>query len=75
MPTKVGSFKKNWHSNHLRDQFQRNSLERYNSFNEEDLIMISDIDEIPNPKRLKNLILKINMCFLQKNFQSKIKSA
>ncbi len=74
MPTKVGSFKKNWHSNHLRDQFQRNSLERgYKSFNEEDLIMISDIDEIPNPKKIKEFNIKNKYaCFLQKNFQSKL---
>ena len=35
--------------------------------------MISDIDEIPNPEKIKNFNIKINMhCFLQKNFQSKI---
>ena len=28
LPKKVFSFKKNWHVNHARDQFQRNALER-----------------------------------------------
>ena len=45
LPIKVTSKKNDWHENHLRDQFQRNSLERgYKSFKDEDLIMISDID-------------------------------
>ena len=57
LPKKVDHFKKNWDKAHLRDQFQRNSLERgYQNFDDDDLIMISDIDEIPNPK-LKIIIL------------------
>ena len=28
MPKVVGSFKKNWHPAHFRDQYQRNSLSR-----------------------------------------------
>ena len=28
IPINVGTIKKGWHSSHLRDQFQRNSLER-----------------------------------------------
>ena len=58
----------------LRENYQRNYL--YKGFEEnhdEDVIMISDIDEIPNP----NLINSFNKnnkyaCFVQKNFQSKI---
>ena len=47
------SFKRGWHENHARDQFQRNALERgYKEFSDQDIIMISDIDEIPNPKRI-----------------------
>ena len=74
LPTDVTSPKKGWHENHMRDQFQRNALERgYQKFNDEDLIMISDIDEIPNPKKLKDFNIKNKYgCFLQKNFQSKI---
>ena len=40
-----------------RENYQRNSIERgLNNANENDLILISDLDEIPNPK----LILKFN---------------
>ncbi len=74
LPTEVKFFKKGWHSNHLRDQFQRNCLERgYKNFADEDLIMISDVDEIPNPKKINDFNTnKKYACFLQKNFQSKI---
>ena len=35
--------------------------------------MISDIDEIPNPKKINEFNVKNKFaCFLQKNFQSKI---
>ena len=74
LPLNVKSPKKGWHENHARDQYQRNAIQRgYKDFNDEDLIMISDIDEIPNPEKFKEF--KINNkigCFLQKNFQSKI---
>ena len=74
IPVNVKSFKKNWHENHLRDQFQRNALSRgINKYNSEDLIMISDIDEIPNPNKIKDFNIENKYaCFLQKNFQSKI---
>ena len=74
IPEQVSSFKKGWHSNHIRDQFQRNTLERgYRKFDENDLIMISDIDEIPNPNVIKNFKIQNKYaCFLQKNFQSKL---
>ena len=74
LPTDVKSFKKNWHSNHIRDQFQRNALERgYRNFDDNDLIMISDIDEIPNPKKIDEFISSnIYACFIQSNFQSKL---
>ena len=74
LPTNVKSTKKSWHENHIRDQFQRNALERgYKNYDDEDLIMISDIDEIPNPEKIKEFNKKNKYaCFLQKNFQSKI---
>ena len=74
LPLDVKSFKKGWHENHARDQFQRNALERgYKEFSDQDIIMISDIDEIPDPKKLKEFkIEKKYACFLQKNFQSKL---
>ena len=74
LPLNVKSPKKGWHENHARDQFQRNSLERgYNEFSDEDLIMISDIDEIPNPSRINEFNIKNKFaCFIQRNFQSKL---
>ncbi len=74
LPVNVKSEKKGWHDNHVRDQFQRNALARgYKNFDERDLIMISDIDEIPDPEKIKLFDIKNKYaCFLQKNFQSKI---
>ena len=52
LPLDVKSKKKNWDANHWRDQYQRNSLVRgFKDSNDNDLIMISDIDEIPDPKK------------------------
>ena len=74
LPLNVQSKKKNWHENHVRDQFQRNSLSRgIDQYEPNDLIMISDIDEIPDPKKINEFEIKNKYgCFLQKNFQSKI---
>ena len=74
LPKNVKSPKKGWHESHARDQFQRNAIERgYRNYNDNDLIMISDIDEIPNPKKLEDFNVKNKYaCFLQKNFQSKL---
>ena len=45
----------------------------YKECDENDLIMISDIDEIPDPRKLDEFNFKNKFaCFLQKNFQSKI---
>ena len=70
LPMNLKTFKKNWPVHHLRDQYQRNALSRgYRDCNDEDLIMISDIDEIPDPKKIKNFNLKNKYaCFIQKNF-------
>tara|TARA_B100000963_G_scaffold236476_1_gene206710 strand:- start:8082 stop:8897 length:816 start_codon:yes stop_codon:yes gene_type:complete len=74
LPLNVTSKKFRWHDNHMRDQFQRNSLAAgYKDADPNDLIMISDIDEIPDPKKIKEFDIKNKYaCFLQKNFQSKI---
>jgi beta-1,4-mannosyl-glycoprotein beta-1,4-N-acetylglucosaminyltransferase len=74
IPEDVGYYKKDWEPAHLRDQFQRNALTRgYDKFDGEDLIMISDIDEIPDPKRIKEFKLENKYaCFILKNFQSKL---
>jgi beta-1,4-mannosyl-glycoprotein beta-1,4-N-acetylglucosaminyltransferase len=74
MPKEVEQHKKNWHSAHIRDQFQRNSLKKgFLDSVDEDLIMISDIDEIPDPKKISEFSIKNKYaCFIQRNFQSKI---
>jgi beta-1,4-mannosyl-glycoprotein beta-1,4-N-acetylglucosaminyltransferase len=74
LPKNINTFKKDWHPAHVRDQFQRNTLERgYRKFNGDDLIMISDIDEIPNPEKISEFKIKNKYaCFIQKNFQAKI---
>lgn len=42
---------------HLRDKFQKNALERgLVNATDEDVIILSDVDEIPNPKVLKEII-------------------
>lgn len=46
---------------HLRDKFQKNALERgLVNASEEDVIILSDVDEIPNPKVLKKIIEEFN---------------
>ena len=74
LPINLTSFKKNWTAHHLRDQHQRNALSKgYESCIDDDLIMISDIDEIPDPIKIKEFQIKNKYaCFMQKNFQSKI---
>ena len=74
LPINVKSKKKNWNLNHWRDQFQRNSLIKgFEESSEDDLIMISDIDEIPDPRKISEFKIKNKYaCFMQKNFQSKI---
>jgi len=74
LPKSVPEFKKNWSSDWHRENFHRNSLEKgYRNFHDEDLIMISDSDEIPNPNKI-SLFNKKNMygCFIQKNFSIKL---
>jgi len=74
LPLNVKSKKKNWTPNHLRDQHQRNSLFKgFNNCSDDDLIMISDIDEIPNLNKLSEFNIKNKYaCFMQKNFQQKL---
>ena len=74
LPINLKSFKKNWPVHHLRDQHQRNALSKgYKNCSDDDLIMISDIDEIPDPGKIKEFQFENKYaCFMQKNFQSKI---
>ena len=74
MPMSLKYYKKDWPVNHLRDQHQRNALSKgYKNCDDNDLIMISDIDEIPDPNKIKEFDIKNKYAsFIQKNFQSKI---
>jgi len=74
LPKIVKKFKKNWHPAHFRDQFQRNSLARgIHEFEDNDLIMISDLDEIPNPIKIGEFGKNDKYaCFVQKNFSLKL---
>ena len=59
---------------YLRENYQRNCIERgIKEANEDDLIIISDLDEIPNPDKLKNFHPKSRYSvFKQKHFYYKI---
>ena len=74
IPLNVTKYKKDWSASHIRDQYQRNSLDRgLKNCDGNDLIMISDLDEIPNPKKINEFdIKKKYACFIQKNFHQKI---
>ena len=56
-----------------RENLQRNALARgYESSEPDDLIMISDLDEIPNPDKIKNFSNNHKLgCFVQKIFSIK----
>ena len=74
LPKIVESFKKNWHPAHARDQFQRNALTRgLKDCDQDDIIMISDLDEIPNPKKIADFKKENKYgCFVQGNFLFKL---
>ena len=59
---------------YLRENFQRNCILRgIKKAEEEDVIMISDLDEIPNPKKLKKKKKKQRYAaFKQKHFYYKL---
>ncbi len=74
LPLTVKKFKKNWSPDWYRENYHRNSLDKgYAAFDDGDLIMVSDLDEIPNPDKIK-LFEKKNIygCFMQKNFSTKL---
>ena len=74
LPENLSKYKKGWSESHLRDQYQRNSLSRgLVDCDEDDLVMISDLDEIPNPDKISEFNKeKKYACFLQKNFHQKL---
>lgn len=74
LPKVIKNFKKHWHTAHYRDQFQRNALARgIKNCDDNDLIMISDLDEIPNPDKITEFTKNDKYaCFVQKNFSLKL---
>ncbi len=70
LPSHNNFYKKNWGPSWRRENLQRNALSKgYDLCDQNDLIMISDLDEIPNPKRISQFTKKNKYgCFIQKNF-------
>ena len=61
--------KKNWAKDHLRDQSQRNYIiNGIKDADDEDWIIISDIDEIPNPKIFYFFNPKNKFAFFRQKF-------
>jgi len=58
--------KKGWSKNHLIDQSIRNSIANYIDYaSDNDWILISDIDEIPNPSKIKNFDIRKKFAFFE----------
>ncbi len=74
LPTHNNFYKKNWGPSWRRENFQRNALEKgYSDCDSNDLIMISDLDEIPDPKKIKEFTDSDKLgCFVQKDFLYKL---
>tara|TARA_Y100001970_G_C14058920_1_gene763139 strand:- start:272 stop:1048 length:777 start_codon:yes stop_codon:yes gene_type:complete len=73
IPEKVVKFKKNWSLNFYRENFNRNAISRaLTECSPEDLIIISDADEIPNLKILEEVKFKKFAIFTQKEFIYKL---
>ncbi len=76
MPVTVNSFVKGkvkYHENFVRENYQRNQIARgIQEASDNDLIIVSDVDEIPNLKKIKNF--NVNKCtiFYQKFYQYKL---
>ena len=74
LPTHNKFYKKNWGPSWRRENLQRNALEKgYSDCDPDDLIMISDLDEIPNPNSIKEFTDSDKLgCFVQKDFLFKL---
>ena len=70
LPRHNSFYKKNWGPAWRRENMQREALERgYQDCDGNDLIMVSDLDEIPNPSKLNQFTNNCKIgCFVQKNF-------
>ena len=73
IPEKVESYKKGWSPNFFRENFNRNAISRaLTECSPNDLILISDADEIPNFEILKKIKIKKFAIFKQKSFIYKL---
>ena len=76
MPKNTKSFYYNgrkWHKNFVREEFQRNQIMRgLYDIKDEDIIIISDCDEIPNLNQLKKVKIKKYAVFNQKFYKYKL---
>ena len=70
LPSHNNFYKKNWGPAWRRENLQRNALSKgYEDCNPDDLIMISDLDEIPNPFKISEFKTDNKLaCFVQGNF-------
>jgi len=60
---------KNWSKNHLKDQSQRNYIfNGLKNFEDNDWIIISDLDEIPNPNVIKDFNPKFKYSVFEQKF-------
>ncbi len=73
IPKEVKNYKKKWSPNFYRENFNRNAISRaLTECNPNDLIIISDADEIPNPKIFDKLDFKKFALLRQKEFIYKL---
>jgi beta-1,4-mannosyl-glycoprotein beta-1,4-N-acetylglucosaminyltransferase len=76
MPKKTEPFyynRRHWHKNIVRDEYQRNQIMRgLYDVKDDDLVIISDCDEIPNLKELTNWNIKKFAVFSQKFYKFKL---
>jgi beta-1,4-mannosyl-glycoprotein beta-1,4-N-acetylglucosaminyltransferase len=73
IPEKVTKHKKNWSPNFVRENFNRNAITRaLTECSPNDLIIISDADEIPNLEVLEKIKINKFAIFTQKEFIYKL---
>ena len=73
IPQEVKNYKKGWSPNFYRENFHRDSISKaIENCDPEDLILISDADEIPNFDAINSSKIKKFALLRQKNFYYKI---
>ena len=73
IPKEVINYKKGWSPNFYRENFHRDSISKaIENCDPEDLILISDADEIPNFNAINSSKIKKFALLRQKNFYYKI---